>query len=69
MRKAYIFFGHKRPKHLEENLAGQQDPTLQAMIWEWYREKDPERKARKWKDAMDYLARRRIELGFTEPEE
>ena len=48
MTKGYIFFGHKRPKHLEENLAGQQDPTLQAMIWEWYREKDPERKARKW---------------------
>ena len=25
--------------------------------------------ARKWKDAMDYWARRRLELGFTEREE
>ena len=69
MTKAYIFFGRKRPKNLEENLAGQQDPTLQAMLWEWCKEKEPEIKAGKWKDAMDYWAKRRVELGFTEPEE
>ncbi len=66
--KGYIIFGRKRPKNLEENLAGQQDPTLQAMIWEWYEEKDPELKKQKWQEAEDYWAKRRVELGFTKPE-
>ena len=69
MTKGYIFFGRKRPKNWRENLAAQQDPKLQEMIWEWCREKDPESKARKWKEAMDYWSIRRQELGFTNEEE
>ena len=69
MTKGYVFFGRKRPKNFEENLAGQQDPTLQAMIWEWYREKDPELRKQKWQEAMEYWAKRRVELGFRDKEE
>ena len=69
MTKAYIFFGRKRPKNLEENLAAQKDPTLQAMIWEWCREKDTKRKDKMWQEAKKYWAKRRLELGFTGPEE
>ena len=67
--KGYIFFGRKRPKNLEEKLAAQQDPTFQSMIWEWYEEKDTELKKQKWQAAKAYWAKRRLELGFTGPEE
>ena len=69
MTKGYVIFGRKRPKNLEENLAGQQDPKLQAMLWEWCTEKDPVLKKQKWQEAEDYWAKRRLELGFREPEE
>ncbi len=69
MTKGYIFFGRKRPKNLEENLAAQQDLAMQAMLWEWYREKDPKLKKLKWQEAEKYWAKRRVELGFAESRE
>jgi len=67
--KAYVFFGRKRPKNLEENLAAQKDSTMQSMIWEWCREKDPKLKDKMWQKAKKYWAKRRVELGFTGSEE
>ena len=69
MTKAYIFFGRKRPKNLEENLAAQKDQNYQLLLEAWYEEKDPELKKQKWQAAKEYWAVRRKELGFTKPEE
>ena len=64
-----IIFGRKQPKNWLENLAGQQDPVLRDMIWDWCKEKDPEIKAQKWTEAMTYWTKRRKELGFTDKKE
>ena len=69
MTKGYIFFGRKRPKNLEENLTAQKDQKYQLLLEAWYEEKDPELKKQKWEEAKEYWAKRRVELGFTEPEE
>ena len=69
MTKGYIFFGRKRPKNLEENLTAQKDQKYQLLLEAWYAEKDPELKKQKWEEAKEYWAKRRVELGFTEPEE
>jgi len=69
LTKAYIFFGHKRPKNLEENLAAQNDPGYQERLKQWLDENNPELKDKAWQDAKKYWTKRRVELGFTEPEE
>ena len=69
LTKGLIFFGRKRPKNWKENLTAQKDQKLQLLLRSWYEEKDTELKKQKWQEAMDYWAKRRLELGFKDKEE
>ena len=64
-----IFIGYKRPKNWLENSYKRKDQTYQKMAMEWLKEDDPAVQARIWEKMEKYWARRRKELGFTEPEE
>ena len=69
LTKATIFFGVKPPKNWKENLVKQKDEGYQELLKEWLDEKDPVIKKQKWQEAKEYWVKRRVELGFTEPEE
>ena len=66
---ATIILGAELPKNLKENWAAQDDQKYQEMARAWLREKDPKLKEQRGKELDKYWAKRRVELGFTEPEE
>lgn len=66
---ARIILNADLPKNWKENLAAQKDQKYQELEELWYQETDPEIKKQKWQDVKAYWAKRRVELGFTEPEE
>ncbi len=66
---AIIILNAGLPKNWKENLAAQKDKKYQELEELWYQETDPEIKKQRWQEAKAYWAKRRVELGFTEPEE
>ena len=66
---AQITFVPKRPKPSKEELAKRKDRKMMEMLVLTILEKGPELKAQKQKEADEYWAKRRVELGFTGPEE
>ena len=66
---ARIIFGMKPPKNWKENSYKQKDKKYQELFMAWYREQDPELKEKKGQALNEYWSKRRVELGFTEPEE
>ncbi len=66
---ARIIFGVKPPKNWKENLRKQKDEKYQAMVWQYEKATSPEEKQRISQQMDDYWAKRRVELGFTEPPE
>ncbi len=50
-------------------MAAQKDQKYQELEELWYQETDPEIKKQRSKELDQYWAKRRVELGFTEPEE
>ena len=66
---ALIILGADVPKNWRENWAAQDDQKYQELWDKWDKETDPERKKQAWQAIKDYWAKRRVELGFTEPEE
>ena len=66
---AQITFGPKRTRPSKEELAMRSDDKLMKLKALAILEKDPQKKAKMQKAADEYWARRRVELGFTGPEE
>ena len=66
---AHIILGAEVPKNWKENWAAQDDEKYQELEELWYREEDPILKAQRSKELNEYWAKRRVELGFTGPEE
>ena len=66
---AQITFGPKRTRPSKEELAMRSDDKLMKLKALAILEKDPQKKAEMQKAADEYWARRRVELGFTGPEE
>ena len=66
---AQITFVPKRPTPSKEELAKRKDDKLMKLVVLAMMEKDPKRKAEMQKAADEYWAKRRVELGFTGPEE
>ncbi len=66
---AQITFGPKRTRPSEEELAKREDLKLRQLQARATMEKDPQKKAELQKAADEYWAKRRVELGFTDPEE
>ena len=66
---AQITFVPKQPQPSKEELAKRKDRKMMEMLVLTILEKDPELKAQKQKAADEYWAKRRVELGFTGPEE
>ena len=66
---AIIILNADLPKNWKENLAAQKDQKYQELEELWYQETDPELKKQRWQEAKAYWAKRRVELGFTGPEE
>ena len=64
-----ITFGPKRTRPSEEELAKRRDVKMSQMEVAAILEKDPQKKAELQKEADEYWAKRRLELGFTGPEE
>lgn len=54
---------------MDENTAAREDRKYFELWMEWHDERDPELRKQKWRAAKEYWAKRRVELGFTEPEE
>ena len=69
LNTAIIILGADVPKNWKENWAAQKDQTYQELEELWYQETNPEIKAQRSKELDEYWAKRRVELGFTEPEE
>ena len=66
---AQITFGPKRPQPSKEELARRGDLKMMKMSVLAILEKDPKKKEELQKAADEYWAKRRVELGFTDPEE
>ncbi len=66
---AQITFGPKRTRPSKEELAKRRDVKMSQMEVAAILEKDPQKKAELQKAADEYWAKRRVELGFTDPEE
>ena len=66
---ARIILNADLPKNWKENLAAQKDQKYQELEELWYQETDPEIKKQRSKELDQYWAKRRVELGFTGPEE
>ncbi len=66
---AIIILNADLPKNWKENLAAQDDQKYQELEELWYQETDPEIKKQRSKELDQYWAKRRVELGFTGPEE
>ncbi len=66
---AQITFVPKRPQPSKEELAKRKDDKMTKLVVLAILEKDPQKKAEMQKAAEDYWAKRRVELGFTDPEE
>ena len=61
---AQITFGPKRTQPSKEELAKRKDDKLTTLVVLAMLEKDPKRKAEMQKEADEYWAKRRVELGF-----
>ncbi len=66
---AQITFGPKQTPPSKEELAKRKDRKMMEMLILTGLEKDTDKKAELQKAADAYWAKRRVELGFTEPEE
>ena len=66
---AQITFGPKQTPPSKEELAKRRDVKMSQMEVAAILEKDPQKKAELQQAADEYWAKRRVELGFTEPEE
>ncbi|SFE16482.1 hypothetical protein [Succiniclasticum ruminis] len=66
---AIIILNADLPKNWKENLAAQKDQKYQELEKLWYQETYPEIKRQRSRELDQYWAKRRVELGFTEPEE
>ena len=66
---AIIILNADLPKNWKENLAAQKDQKYQELEELWYQETDPEIKRQRSWELDQYWVKRRVELGFTEPEE
>ena len=69
LSSAIIILGAEVPKNWRENWAAQDDQKYQELEELWYQETDPEIKKQRSKELDQYWAKRRVELGFTGPEE
>ena len=66
---AQITFVPKRPKPSKEELAKREDDKMRRLEALALMQDDPKLKEQYQKEADEYWAKRRVELGFTEPEE
>ncbi len=66
---ARIILGAELPKNWRENLAKQKDERYQEMLDNLENETDPEMEKKINREIDEYWAKRRVELGFTDPEE
>ncbi len=66
---ARIIFGVKPPKNWKENLKKQKDEKYQAMARQYDKATSQEEKQSIVQQINEYWAKRRVELGFTEPPE
>ncbi len=64
-----ITFGPKRTQLSKEELAKRKDNKMMKLKALAILEEDPQKKAELQKEADEYWAKRRVELGFTDPEE
>lgn len=63
---AQITFVPKRPQPSKEELAKRKDDKMTKLVVLAILEKDPQKKAELQKEADEYWAKRRLELGFQE---
>ena len=66
---AQITFVPKRPKPSKEELAKREDDKMRRLEALALMQDDPKLKEQYQKEADEYWAKRRVELGFTGPEE
>ncbi len=64
-----ITFGPKRPQPSKEELAKREDDKMRRLEALALMQDDPKLKEQYQKAADEYWAKRRVELGFTDPEE
>ena len=63
---AQITFVPKRPQPSKEEFAKRKDDEMTKLVVLAILEKDPQKKAELQKEADEYWAKRRLELGFQE---
>lgn len=59
----------QKSKAMDEISAARKDRKYFELWMEWHDEADPELRKQRWREVMEYWAKRRLKLGFKDKEE